>query len=116
MTTLEGLFLAIGWALLRFGLPILVTVLLFHFFKRLDERWQAEAREYSQRTGVGTFVPIVRCWLFNDCPEEKRARCIAYQDQSKPCWQHFRTAEGYLKEDCLGCDVFKGVPAPVIGD
>jgi hypothetical protein len=116
MTTLEGIFLAIGWALLRFGLPILFSILLFQFLKRLDERWEAEAEEVREKTGVGSLVPKVRCWILNDCPQERMEKCPAYLEQGIPCWQHFRTTEDGLKEDCLGCDVFRGVPIPALGD
>jgi len=116
--TTQGLLLAIGWFLLRFGLPVLGTALVIWLFKRMDDRWQAEAKEYKERTGLESLVPIVRCWLFNDCPEEKRQNCLAYQNQEKPCWQHFRAGDGALKESCLGCGVFRSAPAyaPVSGD
>jgi hypothetical protein len=114
--TAQGLLLAIGWFLLRFGLPVIVTALAIGYFKRLDARWQAEAQEYKERSGFENLVPVVRCWLFNDCPEEQRQKCPAYQDQKKPCWQHYRAIDGSLKESCLGCSVFKGALVPVSGD
>jgi len=116
--TTQGLLLAIGWFLLRFGLPVLATALVIWFFKRLDARWQSEAQEYTERTGLESLVPAVRCWLLNDCPEERRQKCPAYQNQEKPCWQHYRLVDGSLKESCLSCRVFRGAPAsaPVAGD
>jgi len=116
MDTLDGLLIAIGWILLRFGLPIAATAIICWLFKRLDARWQAEGETYRKEAGIDRLVPTVRCWLFNDCPEEKRANCKAYQNQSIPCWQHFRGKSGELKEDCIGCGVFRGIPKPAIGD
>ncbi|MBC8507702.1 MAG: hypothetical protein ISR58_02055 [Anaerolineales bacterium] len=118
METMQGLLLAIGWFLLRFSLPVLGTALVILFFKRLDARWQAEVKDYKERAGLESLVPVVRCWLLNDCPEEKRQSCPSYQNQEKPCWQHFRAVDGALKESCLGCGVFRGAPAvvPISGD
>lgn len=116
MDTYDGFLIAIGWFLLRFGLPILATVLICWFFKRLDSRWQAEGEYYRKNLGIEKPAVTVRCWLFNDCPDEKLAQCKAYQEQNIPCWQHFRGKNGLLKEDCIGCGVFRGIPKPVIGD
>ena len=113
METTQGLLLAIGWFLLRFGLPVLGTTLVIWLFRRLDARWQAEAREYKKHTGLESLVPVVRCWILNDCPEERRQNCPAYQNQDKPCWQHFRAVDGALKQSCLECRVFRAAPAPV---
>ncbi len=116
MNTFEGFLLALGWFVLRFGLPVLATVLICRFFQRLDARWQAEAAKYQQINREKGLVPAIRCWVFNDCPEEQRAGCQAYQEQHVPCWQHFRAEGGELKEGCLGCGVFRGATVPAIGD
>jgi hypothetical protein len=116
MDTLEGLIIAIGWFLLRFGLPIAATVIICLLFKRLDTHWQAEGEKYRNEDGVESPRPSVRCWLFNNCSEEQRSKCKAYQNQNVPCWQHFRGINGELKEDCIGCGVFRGFPTPAIGD
>jgi len=116
METWEGLLLAIGWFLLRFGVPILGTVLIIIFFKWLDQRWQQQSLDRRASLGAQAVLPVVKCWVINDCPKENCQNCVAYQDQSKPCWQHFRATDGYLKEECLDCKVFRGTPVPVIGD
>jgi len=116
METWVGLLLAIGWFLLRFGVPILGTALIVLFFKWLDKHWQRESLDRRISMGAQAMLPIVQCWSINNFPEEKCQNCVAYQDQSIACWQHFRAVDGSLKEDCLSCKVFLGVPAPVIGD
>lgn len=116
MDTTEGLLIAIGWVLLRFGLPIIMTILVVRFFKRLDERWAAEGENYRKEIGIAISPQKVRCWLLNNCPEEKYTNCEAYQNQSIPCWQHFRGANRELKERCMGCAVFRGVPMASTGD
>lgn len=113
MDTTQGLLLAIGWFLLRFGLPILLTVLVIWFFRRLDARWQAEAQESKASVSLENLVPVIKCWVLNDCPEERREQCKAYQNQDVPCWQNFRAVDGALKESCLGCGVFRGAPVPI---
>ena len=92
------------------------VTLVCWIFKRIDERWQAEAEGYRARTELESRVPTFRCWVFNDCPEAKREICRAYQEQNFPCWQHFRAKNGALQEKCIGCGVFRGAPAPATGD
>ena len=116
METMEGLWFSILWFALRFGIPILITIALIGVFSKLDARWRKQAEEVRAQAVADGMVPIVKCWLLNDCPEEARVNCIAYQNQGKPCWQHFRTKNGCLKDGCIDCKVFRGAPVPVIGD
>lgn len=116
MEFLEGLWFSIFWFVLRFGVPILMTVVLVWVFSKLDARWQKQAEEVRAQAVADGVVPVVKCWLFNDCPEEAKVNCVAYQNQGKPCWQHFRTKNGCLKDGCVDCKVFRGAPVPVIGD
>ncbi len=93
--------------LLRIGIPVAVTALIFFLLRRLDERWQKEALA----------IPVISsqrpCWEIKGCPEEKRKNCPASAQPNVPCWQVFRTKNGLLREDCLGCDVFRLAPSPV---
>jgi hypothetical protein len=116
METWEGLLLAIGWFLLRFGLPILGTALVVFLFKQLDHRWQRETIDRRASLGASAMLPIVQCWAENNCPTEKCQNCVAFQDQGKPCWQHYRAKDGTLKEECFDCRVFLGAVAPATGD
>ena len=116
METWEGLLLSLSWFLLRFGVPILATLLIALLFNWLDARWQRDALERRASLGAESRLPVVRCWEINECPGEKCQNCVAFQNQGTPCWQHFRAADGALKESCLGCKVFLGVSAPAIGD
>jgi len=93
--------------LLRIGLPVLVTVGIFYLLRRLDERWQAEARSLPVLN-----VARTPCWEARDCPEEKQKSCPAYAQSDTPCWQVFRAKDGVLKEACLGCDVFRQARVP----
>ena len=94
--------------LLRIGIPLAVTALIFYLLRRLDERWQKEALA----------IPVISsqrpCWEMKGCSEEKRKNCPASAKPNVPCWQVFRTNKGLLREDCLGCDVFRLAPTPVL--
>ena len=116
METYEGLLLSIFWFALRFGIPIIITVIFVWLFSRLDARWRKRAEEVRAQAVADGIIPVVKCWLLNDCPEADKAKCLAYQNPGKPCWQHFRGEDGCLKEDCLECKVFRGIPIPVVGD
>ena len=93
--------------LLRLGLPILVTALVFALLHRLDKRWRDEALA----------LPVVpmgkRCWEIKGCSEEQKKNCPAPAQPNVPCWQVFRAKDGTMKEACLGCDMFRQAPVPV---
>jgi len=108
MDTLTHLFAVITGFALRLAIPIAITAIAIYFLRRLDTRWQAEAEEQL-------LLPVVekpKCWEVNGCTPEMRATCVGYQSD-QPCWQAFREENGYLKERCLGCDIFRKAPIPV---
>lgn len=110
MEWLPTTFAMILGVLLRIAVPILVTLLFITLLKWLDERWKREADP-----GAKFLVKVERpcCWEFNNCPEEKLAKCKAYQNADIPCWQVFREENGRLQERCIGCEVFRHAPIPV---
>jgi hypothetical protein len=94
--------------LLRLGIPIAITVLLLGWLHHLDKRWQKEALALP-------VVPAGKpCWEVKGCSEDKKKNCAAAARADIPCWQVFRTRDGVMKEACLGCDVFRQAPLPVI--
>ncbi|UCH59734.1 MAG: hypothetical protein JSV61_16175 [Anaerolineales bacterium] len=97
--------------LVRFGLPVIITIIMIWVLRRWDQRWQAEA----ETAGMQVTAHNIGCWKINKCPPENLADCLAYQQPVKPCWQVFREENGgHLKEDCLGCEVFQQAPIPVV--
>ncbi len=114
METSQGLLLAIGWFVLRFGLPVLVTGLLIRIFSSLDSRWKEEALSARKDLIREQVIPMMKCWVFNDCPPEKRRDCPAYHEKYVPCWQVFRDSFGNMQDGCLGCDVFRKAPLPIM--
>ena len=54
------------------------------------------------------------CWDIKNCSAEQRANCKAHAHPETPCWQLFRERDGRLQERCVGCDVFRKAPVPVL--
>jgi hypothetical protein len=94
--------------LLRIGIPVAVTILVIALLRRLDRRWQ------KQNLALPVVAAGTRpCWEIKGCSEEKRKGCAAAAKPDVPCWQVFRSKNGTLRENCLGCDVFRQAPVPV---
>jgi hypothetical protein len=96
------LFVLAGF-LLRLAIPIAVTAILIFSLRKLDARWQSEVQ-----------LPMVEkpnCWEVKGCSPEQMKNCIAGQS-SMPCWQVYRLPNGYLREECLSCEVFRKAPIP----
>ena len=98
--------LALG-LLVRLLLPVGLTLSVAWLLRRLDRRWRAEA---TGQIPAARSLQVLRCWVLNDCPEEQRSRCAAYQQQGTPCWQLFRDHHGRLRTSCLDCEVFRLSP------
>lgn len=94
----------------RFGIPAIVTTLVVWLLRRLDKRWQKDAQKQGM---VQVRAKNPGCWKINECPEENRVKCKAFNNPNMPCWHHFRDQEGRLRESCLGCDVFQKAPVPI---
>jgi len=105
MDTVVTFLLGLG---LRIGIPIGITVLVFVLLRQLDKRWQKDAMS----------VPVVAtggkpCWELKGCSEDNKKKCPAAAQPAIPCWQIFRSRDGVLGENCIGCDVFRQAPVPV---
>ena len=109
MDSTQGLWLTISWFLLRFGLPVLLTMVLIVLFSKIDSRWRDEALAQRENLVQDGVISLINCWVFNDCPPEKREKCPAYQENYISCWQVFRDNYGTLREGCLDCKVFTEV-------
>jgi hypothetical protein len=109
---LNALLAIVLGLLIRFGIPILLTVLAAWGLRRLDRRWQLQSEHLRPAPlGLGAAPAEVRCWEQSDCPQAKREACPAYSRPSVPCWQVFREKTGTLSAGCLSCDVFLNAPA-----
>ena len=107
MEIITSLLAIITGLLLRLALPILGTGVLIYFLRKLDAHWQREAQ-----LAPGS-VQKVECWKIKGCSPEQRKSCIA-ANSPLPCWQVQRLPNGYLREECIFCDVFTNVAAPTL--
>ncbi len=98
--------------LLRVGIPVGITILLFRWLSKLDERWQEEARLEAYLASAGARVANRGCWDTKHCTPEQKAKCPAFARKEIPCWQVFRQPNGKLRQGCIGCTVFITAPIP----
>jgi len=107
METITSLLAILAGLLVRLAVPIAGTAILIYFLRKLDARWQAEARLQP--------LPVQKpeCWKIKGCPPADRKNCAA-ASSPLPCWQVYRLPNGYLHEDCLTCDVFRDAPLPAL--
>lgn len=103
---MNALLAILAGFVVRLLLPITVTVLIVYLLSKLDERWQAEAERQASFPAV-----TVECWKIKNCPPEQYKECPAYSSH-QPCWQVHRLHNGYLREECLTCIVFRDAPIP----
>lgn len=133
MESLTNIWSIVLLFVLRLGVPLLITLALGYFLKRLDARWQAEARQermvresaapskpvaVPKPVGQRPFQPLIAlqssgampCWMVKGCTDAMRAACAATHQPNVPCWQARTIAEGRLPAECKGCDVHMPTP------
>jgi len=109
----ETAVILIGLAV-RFGIPVVLTILGIVILHRLDQQWRASAQAHrSQMVDAGLTPRNTGCWNVMHCSEEKKATCKAYASQNLPCWQIFRSKDGEMQDRCLVCKLFTQAPIPV---
>ena len=107
METFISLLALIAGLLIRLAIPIALTALLIFLLRKLDTHWQAEG-ELPQAA-----LPAIECWKVKNCSAEQQKICVAYQ-AAMPCWQAKRLPNGYLREECLSCEIFTKAPLPAL--
>lgn len=93
------LVILIGLAL-RVLAPLALTALIVYALRKLDAHWQAEARD-EKKVPATDEMPCLKIQGFSD--DQMKSRAIL---SAQPCWQAHRSANGYLNEACLDCEVF----------
>lgn len=106
MNDINSLLAVVIGLAVRLAIPILFTALAVAFLRKLDARWQAEGEN------VPSDVEAPKCWEVKNCTPEEQAECEAAHS-NMPCWQVKRLPNGYLREECLDCEVFYKAPTPV---
>jgi len=107
MDTIVSIFAFLAGLFIRLAIPLMVTVVVIFFLRKLDARWQAEAQLQTVK------VAKPECWKIKNCPPGQIKFCKA-STSSLPCWQVYRQPNGYLREDCLTCEVFIDAPIPAL--
>ena len=107
METITSLLVLITGMLIRLAIPIALTALLIFLLRKLDAHWQAEAQLPQP------VMQDIECWKLKNCTPEQRNACVAYQ-ATLPCWQAKRMPNGYLREECLSCEIFTEAPMPAL--
>ena len=107
METVTSFLAVIAGLLLRLALPIIGTIILIYFLRKLDAHWQEEAQL------VPVSIQKVECWKIKGCSPEQQKDCVAAAS-SLPCWQVYRLPNGYLREKCISCEVFMDAPTPTL--
>jgi hypothetical protein len=105
-TVVSFLYIIVG-LLLRLAIPILGTLLLVFFLRKLDAGWQAEAERHNQA------MEKSECWKINGLATQQTENTKA-DESSLPCWQANRLPNGYLRDECLSCQVFTEAPVPTL--
>lgn len=104
METTISLLAIITGLLLRLAIPIAVTAIMIYFLRKLDSRWQSEAQ-------FPVLVEKQKCWEVKNCTPEQIKKCEGGQSPL-PCWQVRRLPNGYLRDECISCEVFRKAPIP----
>lgn len=112
----------LGMFVLRLGVPLLLTLAVGYWLRRLDAKWQAEAlarrvaQEVQAEDGHQPDFELYKvidqpCWKLKGCPAAVQAECPAYQQPEMPCWLVRYQAEGRLPATCYRCKMFSPRPA-----
>jgi hypothetical protein len=91
--------------ILRLAVPIVATCILIYFLRKLDARWQADAKLPPTPTQK------IECWKINGGSLTQPEKVA---DPSMSCWQVYRQPNGYLQEECISCEVFINAPIPAL--
>ena len=107
MEWLNSLLVVLAGLFLRLAIPIAITLLAVYILHKVDVRWQEEAAQVPPVVDV----PKIACWTIKNCPANQRTDCPS-PTSSEPCWQAHRLSNGYLREECIRCPVFRQAPIP----
>jgi len=107
METILSLLAILAGFLMRLAIPIAGTVVLIYFLRKLDAHWQTEAKLSP------LLAQKAECWKIKGCSPAQQKNCVAASSPLS-CWQVFRQPNGYLREECISCQVFIEAPIPAL--
>jgi hypothetical protein len=102
--------------ILRLGVPLALTLAVGYGLRRLDAKWEAEARAQLEQEEVPVELKALKttekpCWELKGCDEASRAQCPACKSWDIPCWVARLRAAGRLPAECHNCELFSLSPA-----
>jgi MerR family transcriptional regulator/heat shock protein HspR len=78
------------------------------YFSDNDIKWLSCVRDliHSKKIsieGIKKLLSYAPCWEITECSEETRAKCTAFVNKTRPCWELSRARCGNNKlcEDCI---------------
>ena len=80
------------------------------FYSENDIKWLRCLRELIHTKkisieGIKKLLEYAPCWEITVCSEERKNKCSAYIDKTKPCWERNRMIcnkeSGKICEDCI---------------
>lgn len=80
------------------------------FYSENDIKWLRCLRDLIHNKkisieGIKKLLDYAPCWEITECSEERREKCSAYIDKTKPCWELNRMIcqreSGRICEDCV---------------
>ncbi len=80
------------------------------FYSENDIKWLRCLRDLIHNKkvsieGIKKLLEYAPCWEITECTEERKNRCSAYIDRTKPCWELNRMIcnreTGKICEDCI---------------
>jgi uncharacterized membrane protein YraQ (UPF0718 family) len=113
---MEEILAVVGMFLLRLGVPLVITLAVGYWLRRLDAKWQTEAQaQWEQEELPAELKALERpeqpCWEIKGCTEAQKARCPACKAWDIPCWVAQLRATGRLPAGCPDCALFSLSPA-----
>jgi len=103
MEGISEVLVIIGMFALRLGVPLLIILVVGYLLRRLDSRWEAEARAEAQTRREMEAALQIPCWEDKGCPPEDYRQCPGYQYSHLPCWLARLRAQSRLPADCPDC-------------
>lgn len=80
------------------------------YYSENDIKWLSCIRDLIHTKkisieGIKKLLEYAPCWELTDCPADKRERCSAHIDKSRPCWELNRAVcskeSGKVCENCV---------------
>jgi MerR family transcriptional regulator/heat shock protein HspR len=80
------------------------------FYSENDIKWVGCIRDLIHNKkisieGIKKLLEFAPCWEITQCSEERKSKCSAYIDKTKPCWELNRMIcnreSGKICEDCV---------------